>query len=151
MPYIRWDIFRNKYWSIHHLLSRPQIKIRCFCFQGTKRHAIFIMNMNHAFRLSCVLRWCACSVSLLNLLMPSDAYMRQWTYIVGSDNGLSLGRHHAIISTNAWISLIGPWGTHVSEILIEIHTFSFKEIRLKLSSAKWWSFCLDLNLLIDIW
>ena len=32
-------------------------------------------------------------------------------------------------------------GTNVSEILIEIYTFSFKKMPLKLSSGKWWPFC----------
>ena len=45
--------------------------------------------------------------------------------IIGSDNGLSPGRRQAIIWTNARISLIGPLGTNLSEILIGIQTFSF--------------------------
>ena len=36
--------------------------------------------------------------------------------IIGPDNGLSPGRRQAIIWTNAGILLIGPWGTHFSEI-----------------------------------
>ena len=56
---------------------------------------------------------------------------------IGSDNGLSHGRRQTIIWTNAGILLIGPWGTIFSEILIEILTFSFKKMRLKMSSAKW--------------
>ena len=51
----------------------------------------------------------------------------------------------AIISTNAGLLLIGPLGTNVSEILIEILTFSFKKMRLKMSSAKRRPFCLGLN------
>ena len=66
----------------------------------------------------------------------------------GPDNGLSPGRRQAIIWTNAGILLIGPWGTNFSEILIGIQTFSFKEIHLKMSSAKWRLFCLGLNVLI---
>ena len=65
--------------------------------------------------------------------------------IIGPDNGLSPGRRQAIIWTNAGILLIGPWGTNFSEILIGIHTFSFKKIHLKMSSAKWRPFCLGLN------
>ena len=42
--------------------------------------------------------------------------------IIGSDNGLSPGLHHAIIWTNAGILLIGPLGIKFNEILIEIHT-----------------------------
>ena len=32
-------------------------------------------------------------------------------------------------------------------MLIEIHTFSFKKIHLKMSSGKWRPFCLDLSVL----
>ena len=67
--------------------------------------------------------------------------------IIGSDNGLSPGRHQAIIWNNAGILLIGPLGTKFNEILIEIHTFSFKEMHLKMSSGKWRPFCLGLNVL----
>ena len=55
---------------------------------------------------------------------------------IGSDNGLSPGWREAIIWTNAGIFLIGPLGTNFSEILIVIHTFSFKKLHLKMSSAK---------------
>ena len=51
--------------------------------------------------------------------------------INGSDNGLSPSRRQAIIWTNAGILLIGPLGTNFSEILIGIHTFSFKKMHLK--------------------
>ena len=65
--------------------------------------------------------------------------------IIGSDNGLSPGRCQAIIWTNAGILLFEPLGTNFSEILIEIHTFSFKKMHLKMSSGKWQPFCLGLN------
>ena len=65
--------------------------------------------------------------------------------IIGSDNGLSPGRHQAIIKTSAGILSIGPLGTNFNEILIEILTFSLKKMRLKVSSAKWWPFFLGLN------
>ena len=67
--------------------------------------------------------------------------------IIGSANGLSPGRRHAIIWTNARILLIGPLGTNFSEILIGIQTFSFKKMHLKMSSAKRRPFCLGLNVL----
>ena len=66
---------------------------------------------------------------------------------IGSDNGLSPGRRQAIIWTNAGIWLIGTVGTNFNEILIEIHTFSFQNIHLKMSSGKWRPFCLGLNVL----
>ena len=68
--------------------------------------------------------------------------------IIGSDNGFSPGRHQAIIWTNAGILLIDPLGANLSEILSEIHTFSFKKMHLKMSSGKWRPFCLGLNVLI---
>ena len=71
--------------------------------------------------------------------------------VTGSDNGLSPGRRQAIIWTNAGILLIGPLGTNFSEILIEILTFSFKKMRLKVSSAKRRPFCLGLNGVKIIW
>ena len=67
--------------------------------------------------------------------------------ITGSDNGLSPGQHQAIIWTNAGILLIRIIGTNFSEILSEIHIFSFKKIRLKMSSGNWQPFCLGLNVL----
>ena len=91
--------------------------------------------------------------------------------IIDSDNGLSPGRHQAIIWTNVGILLIQILGTNFSEILSEIHIFSFKEMHLKIlgtnfseilseihifsfkemhlkMSAKWWQFRLGLNVLI---
>ena len=67
--------------------------------------------------------------------------------IIGSDNGLSPGMCQANIRTNAEILLIGPLRTNYSEISIEIHTFSFKKMHLKISSGKWRPFCLGLNVL----
>ena len=55
--------------------------------------------------------------------------------IIGSDNGLSPGRRQAIIRTNAGKLLIRPLWTHFSELLIEMYTFSFKKIHLKMSSG----------------
>ena len=69
-----------------------------------------------------------------NSLRPSDAYMRKLT-IIASDNGLSPGRHQAIIWTNDEILLIWPLGAKFCEILIEIHSFSFKKMHLKMSSG----------------
>ena len=67
--------------------------------------------------------------------------------IIGSDNGLSPDRRQAILWTNAGLLLIEPLGTNFSEILIEILTFSFKKMHLKVSSAKRRPFCLGLNVL----
>ena len=65
-----------------------------------------------------------------------------------SDNGLSPGRCQDITQTNAGILLIGHLGTNLSEILIEIYTFSFKKMHFKMLSVKWRPCCLSLNVLI---
>ena len=57
--------------------------------------------------------------------------------------------HRAVIWTNAGILLIEPIGTTFNEILIEMHTLSFRKMHLKMSSAKWRSFCLGLDVLIN--
>ena len=66
--------------------------------------------------------------------------------IIGWNNGMSPGRHQAIIWTNAGVLLNGSLWTYLSEIVIEIHTFSFKKMHLKMSSGKWRPFCLGLNI-----
>ena len=73
--------------------------------------------------------------------------MRRYLTIIGPDNGLSPGRRQAIILTNAGILLIGTLRTNFNEILIGIHAFKFKKMRLKMSSAKWRPFCLGLNVI----
>ena len=70
--------------------------------------------------------------------------------IIASDNGLSPGRRQAIIWTNAGILSIGTVATNFNEILSEIHTFSFKKMYFKISSAKWRPFCLGLNVLMSL-
>ena len=67
--------------------------------------------------------------------------------IIGSDNGLSPGRRQAIFRTNDEILLIRPRGTNFSEISIGNQTFSFRKMRFKMSSAKWRTFSLGLNVL----
>ena len=82
-----------------------------------------------------VLSECLYQCILSNHLLTFKNVLTHWgrmrhicvgkTTIIGSDNGLSPGRRQAIIWTNAGILLIGTLGTHFSEILSEIHTFSF--------------------------
>ena len=71
---------------------------------------------------------------------PPCLYMQKYASVnrvsVVSDNGLSPIRHQAIIRTNAGIVLVEHFGTNFCEILIEILSFSFTKMRLKVSSAK---------------
>ena len=68
--------------------------------------------------------------------------------IIGSDNGLSSGRRQDIIWTNARILLTGPLGTNFSEVLVEIGSFSFKEMHFKNVVRKLAAICRGLNELI---
>ena len=61
--------------------------------------------------------------------------------IIGSGNGLSSGQRQAIIWISAGILLI--W--HLGINLIEINTFSFMKMHMKMSSEKWRIFHLGLN------
>ena len=101
------------------------------------------------------MHWSYCSLALSHWCDVLWIYLTHWGRVmhkcvsklttIGSDNGSSPVRRQAIIWTNAGILLIGPLGTNFSEILIEIHIFSFKKMHLKTSSAKWRLFCLGLN------
>ena len=65
--------------------------------------------------------------------------------IIGSNNGLPPGRRQTIIRSNVGLLLIEPSGRNFGEILIEIYTFLFKKMQLKMSSAKSRQFCLGPN------
>ena len=67
---------------------------------------------------------------------------------IGSDNGLSPAQCQAVIWANTGILLIWSLRINLSEILSEMHAFSFKKMHLKMSSLKWQQFCFELNVLI---
>ena len=81
-------------------------------------------------------------------LMPNDAYIRQysWPSLV-QIMAWRLAGAKAIIRTNAGMLIIGPLKTNFSEILIEIYTFSFQKMHLKMSSGIWRPFFLGFNVL----
>ena len=60
---------------------------------------------------------------------------------IGSGNGLSPVHRQAITWTNAGLFSVGLMGTNFSEIQIEIQSFSFRKIHLKLRLPKWQPFC----------
>ena len=63
-------------------------------------------------------------------------------------SGSSLELSVLCIWANATMLLIRPLGTKFNEISIEIHTFSFTLVHLKMSSGKWQPFCLGFDALI---
>ena len=124
-------------------------------------YLIFDISVIHA-----VSKWCNAdqNSSKNNILRDVTCFLTHWgrvthicvskLTIIGSDNGLSPGRRQAIIWTSVGIMLIAPLGTNFGEILIEILTFSFKKMRLKVSSVKRRPFCLGLNVLkpsVTLW
>ena len=94
------------------------------------------------------------------MFFDSRAWLTHWGRVqhicinklitIGSDNGLSPGRHQAIIWTSAGILVIAFLGINFVEILIEMNNLSFKKMHLKLSSAKWIWFRLDMKGLLKL-
>ena len=64
----------------------------------------------------------------INSLRPSDAYASVNQTIIGSDNGLLPDGCQAIIWTKTCILSFGSLGINLSEISMEIQTFSFKKM-----------------------
>ena len=158
--------------SLHHAHSIRQYKvhhitqINCLstsiypsCNLSHQINLLFCFTKPYAFNVfswyvNCCGLTSQVSFRVLHLQFHSLTHWGQATHIwvskltiIASDNGLSPGRRQAIIWNNAGILSIGLFGTKFSEILIEILTFSLKKMRLKVSSAKWWPFCLGLNVL----
>ena len=106
-------------------------KLHCHWLEFLRQHQIAVVRRAQVWGTSCY----------------HSNYLTHWGWVthicvnnltsIGSDNGLSPGRRQAIIWTDAGILFIGPLGTNFSEIIIGIHTFSFKKMHLKISSAKW--------------
>ena len=132
---IEWSLFSNTK-PITEIWSRQSLSLHWKQLHNTKH----FLNEKQLYLLSEIWYY------LINSLRPSDAYIciSKFT-IIGSDNGLSPDRRQAIIWTNAGILLIRPSGTNFSEISIEIDTFSFKKMQMKMSSGKWRPFCLGFN------
>ena len=70
--------------------------------------------------------------------------------IIGSDNGLSPGRHQAIIWTNAGILLIRILGTNFTEILIKNWYIFIEENAFENVVCEMASICLGLNVLTQV-
>ena len=118
-------------------------------------------NKTKAYLITYTATMCVLSMTLIwTDLTGSSLWLTHWgrvmhicisnITIIGSDDGLSPGRCQAIIWTNAGILLIWLLRTKLSEILILIHTLSFRKMHLKISSGKWRPFCLGLNALISL-
>ena len=71
---------------------------------------------------------------MVNPLKLSDAYC-VCIQTIGADNGLSPGWHQSMFWTNAETVLTALLGTKFSQTLIEIITFSFSKMHLKMSFA----------------
>ena len=113
-------------------------------------YVFLALTYRHDFHMDIITNTCpAVSAGLLNHWGRAMHICISKLTIIASDNGLSPGRCQAIIWNNTGILSIVLLGTNFSEILIEILTFSFKKMHLKVLSAKWQPFCLGLNVLIS--
>ena len=94
--------------------------------------------------------------AVCNLSLDHGHSMKTWTHggqvthicvskltIIGSDKGLLSGQCQTIIWMNAGILLIRPLAKNLNEILIEIHTFSFKKILWKMAAILSQPQCVD--------
>ena len=136
---------------------RPPLVTVHLCYHCTRTHAHThthtYARMHTHLLMKCSLKWILLKTAVyffkFSKQTPNSSPMAHLTLthwgqvthiciskltIVGSDNGLSPGRRQAIIWTNAGILVTGPLGTNFSEILIELHTFSFTKM--------YWTCCL---------
>ena len=93
-------------------------------------------------------QWCGNGFHAMSLSCLYDILAhcrRENSAIIGADSGLSADGSQAIIWTTVGKVLIGHTGTNISEIIIEIQTFPFRKMHLKMSSGKCRPFCLGLN------
>ena len=76
-------------------------------------------------------------------LLPSCHHMKYCSHdSLAQIIGCRLIGHYL---NQCWNIVNSTLGTNFIEILNEIHTFSFKKMHLKMSSAKWRQFCLGFN------
>ena len=109
-----------------HILFSIEVMVMVFC------NEIFYQITAHIC--TGIIMRCVQAVTLTHWDWVKHICISRWT-IIGSDNRLSPGRCQAIIWTNAGILLIRPLGTNFNEMFIEILTFSFMKMHLKVSSA----------------
>ena len=106
--------------SNHHITKyRKPVSVWRYCSSEVYIH-VLTCNVNYTHE---TLWELGCHLKLIEAEWRIYASLNYT--ITGSDNGLSPGGRQAIIWTNAGILLIGPLATNFSEIVIEIHTFSF--------------------------
>ena len=137
-------------------LNRNHFQHNIYCFKSKESDASSSMFL-------CYLLWSFMHI-LINRLKHIDSWMQKRLnssaetvnilsqlvsvlVTIGTDNGLLPVQHQAITWTNADLQSVRPWRTYFNKILFETREFSFKEMHLKLSSAKRKPFYLRLNIL----
>ena len=141
--------YADAYWHQLTLITHISSFIRVDLSTNTNNLCLTPLCSSHTMKPSGTMYMFFVDLKMFNLIhwgRVTHIYVSKLTKI-GSDNGLSPRRRQAIIWTNTGILLIGPIGRNFNENLIGIQTFSFKKMHLKMSSAKWRSLCLGLNVL----
>ena len=117
-------------------------------------HLVCII-LHHFYTKSLCLQWTTKITSwrkfvqLFNSLRLSDAYMHHQPspWLIQKMACLLVNANHYL--NHCWNVVNSTLRNKLeqNEILIKIHTFSFKKMLLKMSSTKWWPFCLSFNVL----
>ena len=156
--WVNWHSKKCNYWLFFSYFASTISEVRSVqwiscCPISNKSLLVPIMAWHrthapsHYLNRWCTVYWRVCvSLGLGGWARLVHIYVSNLT-IISSDNGLLPGRCQAIIGTNTGIWLIGPLEINTNEILIEINSFSFKKMHLKISSAKRRVFLLDPNVL----
>ena len=113
---------------------------------GKNERLLEVLEKRYPWRISLL----GNTIGIFNSSPPGAAYVSVNWVSIGSDNGLSPVRRQAIIWTYTEFLSIGLLATKFSKFLIKIENYSSQKLYFKLSSAKWWPFCLGLNMLIPV-
>ena len=131
----------SKYIYRHIYSHLKMIALQC-CFH---------MNITLDMQFTIIYNFSACTMTQTGTDTNSLTHWGRVTHICirkVDHHCLAPTRHQTITRTNTGILLIGLLGTNFMEILIKIHTFSFKEMHLNIVPVKWQQpFCLSLNAL----
>ena len=118
-----------------------EISIKIHYIVIMKMHLKYFLQVSMCYCISPWMQFCndltihSKSISF-NSLRPSDAYMHQWTWpsLIQIMACRLAGASHYL--NQCW-DIVDSTLRNKLVILIEIHTFSFKKMHLKLSCGKW--------------
>ena len=138
------DVIMHRYWNYGESVLVQELPVAVVQFHtGVQTKILMFSSADEPNAQSTI--WINLEIAWFNfhsLISPSAAYMRHW---IGSALvqiiACRLFGAEPLSKPMLGLLFIGPSGTNFSEILIKIQIFSFRKMRLKISSAKWRQFC----------